>query len=122
VLSGKVSNQHKEKHDIGFHKFISKVFFQQLILLIFTSAFLCLYLYYSWDKEIREKQKNFEATVNYNFSIYHQMIDMMQAKIQSKQHDTKSVLNTRKYNKFFSCGKIYAEIAGSYLVDAEKHL
>lgn len=49
------------------------------------------------------------------------MIDMIGAKIQSDKVGIKDALNTAKYNKFLGCGKIYADVSGSYLVDYKTH-
>lgn len=102
---------------VSFNKFLIKSFIWQLILLVFALSLVCSYLYYEWTKQTTSDLSTIQNFTAHNFSRYHQMIDMIAAKIQSDKVGIKDVLNTAKYNKFLGCGKIYVDVSGSYLVD-----
>ena len=102
--------------DKVFHKFLLKSLFKQLILLVFLSSLLFSYIYFEWTKAVQENRKNIEMIMGHNFSRYHQMIDMMQAKMKTQKSDIHSILNTKKYNMLLSCGKTFIDASSSYLV------
>lgn len=106
-----------DRNVVSFSKFLIKSFIWQLALIVFVLALVFLYLHFDWKKQASVDVENIKAFTEHNFSRYQQMIDMMQAKIQSEKADTKEALNTAKYNKFLSCGKIYVDVSGNYLVD-----
>jgi hypothetical protein len=101
----------------SFNKFLIKSFIWQIILLVFALSLVCSYLYYDRTKQATSDLSTIQNFTAHNFSRYHQMIDMIGAKIQSDKVGIKDVLNTAKYNKFLGCGKIYVDVSGSYLVD-----
>ena len=116
VLGSNLNQKLAGSSAVSFSKFFIKAFIGQITFIVFVLALVCSYLYFDWQKQVTRDFESIKAFTEHNFSRYHQMIDMMQAKIQSEKPDIKSVLNTTKYNKFLGCGKIYVDVSGSYLI------